>query len=106
MQEDLKMIHDASMRILGECGIKILHPEILERIRDQGIKTDGQTVYFTEDQLMGWVGKAPSRFKMFARNSGNDLEIGGERILFAPGYGAAAIVEEDGSVRPALPPRT
>jgi len=101
MQKDLKMIHEASMQILGQCGIRILHQDILDLIKARGIKVDGQTVYFTEEQLMHWVKKAPAHFKIHARNPRYDLEFGGDSVHFAPGYGAASIVEADGSVRPA-----
>ena len=102
MHEDMQLIHDASMQILAECGIKILHPGIRELIKEAGIKVEGEIVHFAEDQLMKWVEKAPSSFKMYARNPQNDLEFGGNHVHFAPGYGAASIIELDGRVRPGL----
>lgn len=102
MQEDLKKIHHASMQLLSDCGIKILHPEILALIQKKGIKVNGDTVYFTEDQLMSWVQKAPSSFKLYARNPEYNMLLGGDIVEFAPSYGSPSVIEESGRVRPAL----
>ncbi|MGI6679107.1 MAG: trimethylamine methyltransferase family protein [Dehalobacterium sp.] len=102
MQEDLQKIHQASMFLLEKCGIKILHEEIREIIKKKGIKVVDEIVYFTEDQLMSWVKKSPASFELFARNPQYNITLGGDRVEFAPGYGAPSIIESNGRVRSAL----
>lgn len=102
MTEDLKKIHHASMKILQNTGVKFRHPQVLDIIQQKGIKVIGETVFFTEDQVMEWVDKAPKKFSLFARNPVYDMEIGGDSIEYAPGYGAPAVIERDGTRRPAL----
>jgi len=102
VQEDLRKIHDASMQLLAECGIKILHHEVLNLVKRNGIKVVGETAYFSEEQLMAWVKKAPSGFTVYARNPQYDMFLGGDKVEFAPGYGAPSVIEENGQVRPAL----
>lgn len=99
MQDNVKKIHEASMRILKETGIKILHSDILRILKKNGVKVSGETVYFTENQIMEWVSKAPKNFKIYARNSKYDMQIGGDHIEFGPGYGAPKIIEKDGRKR-------
>lgn len=102
MLEDLQRIHNASMRILDEVGVRFHHPDILVLLDKEGIKTSGQTAFFTEDQIMRWVKKAPSQFTLHAINPKYNMQIGGGSVQYAPGYGAPAIVESDGARRNAV----
>lgn len=60
MNDNVKKIHEASMQILNKTGMKFYHPDALEILKNHGIKVDGNVAYFTEDQIMEWVRKAPS----------------------------------------------
>ncbi len=89
------------MRILNKTGMKFHHPEILDILADNGVKISGNTAFFTETQIMDRVKKAPGRFTLYARNPKFDLHIGGDKVAYAPGYGAPNIIEADGSERSA-----
>ncbi|HIJ55308.1 MAG TPA: trimethylamine methyltransferase [Deltaproteobacteria bacterium] len=102
MNDDLKKIHDASMRILEKSGMIFHHPGILKLLEQKGIKVSGETAFFTREQVMEWVSKAPRRFRLFARNPKYDFVLGDNHIEFAPGYGAPNILERDGSKRSAV----
>ena len=101
MQNNLQKIHDASMRLLSECGIKILHDKVLNLLTENGIKVVGQTVFFTEQQLMGLVKKAPACFTLYARNPQYNASFGDDHVEFAPGYGAPSIIDNNGIARAA-----
>ncbi|CVK21855.1 trimethylamine methyltransferase family protein [Sporomusa sphaeroides] len=101
MTEDLKQIHLATVKILEKTGMKFLHPDVIELLQKNGIKVDGQTAYFTEEQLLEWIGKAPSSFAMYARNSKYDITVGGDNVECFPAYGPPLVLELDGSKRPA-----
>lgn len=45
-------IHDATMRILAKKGMTFHRPEAAELARRHGLKTEGETIYFTEKQLI------------------------------------------------------
>jgi len=102
MEKYLQKIHDASMHLLEKCGIKILQPKVLNILKKNGIKVHNEIAYFTEDQLMYWVKKAPSSFNLYARNPSYNITFGEERVEFGPGYGAPSIIEKNGISRPAL----
>lgn len=101
MTEDLRRIHLASMRILEETGMKFLHPEVIELLKKNGVRLEGQTAYFTREQVLEWIDKAPSSFTMYARNSKYDITVGGDNVECFPAYGSPLILELDGSKRPA-----
>ncbi|MHB9095780.1 MAG: trimethylamine methyltransferase family protein [Eubacteriales bacterium] len=102
MTEDLKKIHDATTRILENTGVQVKHPEALKIISQKGIRVTGETVFFTGEQIMEWVDKAPGSFTLYARNPRYNMTIGGDSIEYAPGYGAPTVAEFDGTKRPAL----
>ena len=42
----LERIHDTSLRILRAIGIKLFHPQVLDIVREKGIKVSGATAFF------------------------------------------------------------
>ena len=94
--DKLERIHDTSLRILREIGIKLFHPEVLDIVREKGIKVSGATAFFQPDQVMEWLSKAPQEFTLHAKNPTYDIVIGGNRIERAAGYGCSTIIEADG----------
>lgn len=102
MNEDLKKIHNASMKILEKTGMRFHHPDILRLLEEKGIRVSNETAFFTRDQVMKWVGKAPESFTACARNPKYDFLLGGDHIEFAPGYGAPNIIERNGETRRAV----
>ncbi|MFZ5945215.1 MAG: trimethylamine methyltransferase family protein [Bacillota bacterium] len=102
MSHDLIKIHQGSMNILEKTGIRLDHPEVIEIVKRNGIKTAGEVAYFTENQVMHWVGKAPQCFTVYARNPQYNMTFGADHIEFAPGYGAPMMADFDGVKRSAF----
>ncbi len=98
MQDKLQIIHDAAMRILARTGIQFHHPDAIEILKDNGIRVEGETAYFTEEQVMNFVRKAPSKFTMYAQNPKYNVEIGGGETAIAPGSGSPSITKPNGAV--------
>lgn len=101
MGDILKKIHNGSVRILKEIGIRLHNQEVIDLLKQNGVRVDGQTAQFEEKQLMHWINKAPGRFTLYARNSEHDMFIGGDSTEYAAGYGTPTIVAPDGSRRSA-----
>ena len=100
-EEGVEKIHQASMRLLSETGIMILdYPDAIETFRSYGCKVEGDTVFIDEDTLLNFVNKAPSTFTQLARNSNNNLDIGGRNTIFAPVYGPPFCSDLDKGRRP------
>ena len=82
-----RMIHDAAMEIMGEVGIRVNNAEAIEIFKKNGLKVEGETVFFTEQEVMRWVGMAPESFTIHARNPKYNMVLGGGNTYPAPAYG-------------------
>lgn len=96
MENKLQLIHDASMRILKRTGMKFHHPKAIAILKENGIREKDGVFYFEEDQIMFWLKKAPHTFEFCARNPEYNVEIGGDNVVAAPGYGAPQICDSKG----------
>ncbi|WP_230398969.1 trimethylamine methyltransferase family protein [Novisyntrophococcus fermenticellae] len=94
-----QMIHDAAMEIMRDVGVRIHNEKAAKILRDHGIRMEGDTAFFTEEQVMHWVRKAPESFTLYARNPKYDTVIGGDHINPAATYGCAFIDDWDGTRR-------
>ena len=79
-EQNLKNIHDASMALIENTGVRLHHADVLERVRSNGIRVADGRVYFTRGQLDEWISHAPAAFTIHARNPAHDMHIGGDRV--------------------------
>lgn len=91
--ENIKLIHQNSMRVLEQVGVDFPYEEALETFRRHGVRTDGSRVYLTEDQVMTALKTAPAHFTIQARTPERNVTIGDGKPVFAPGYGAPFLVD-------------
>jgi len=98
-EKELTKIHDASLDLLKNIGVVFNDDEALSIFKKNGLKVDGKTVFFSERDVRHAIESAPARFSISARNPANTVAIGGEDVAFAPGYGAAFIITQDGEQR-------
>ncbi|WP_180137067.1 trimethylamine methyltransferase family protein [Desulfoluna butyratoxydans] len=99
MNQKLQKIHEASMTILRDVGVRLHHQQTLETLKKNGIRVEGDTAFFTEEQIMERVRQAPSSFTLHARNPEHDVTVGAGTTAYIGGYGSPAIIEADGSRR-------
>lgn len=99
--ERLQKLHKAAMEIVEKVGMKFHHPKAVEILKQNGIRMEGDVAYFTEEQLMYWVRKAPFCFTLYGSDEKYNCTFGGEEVNPAPPYGPPYIVEQTGKKRPA-----
>ncbi|MGL5513614.1 MAG: trimethylamine methyltransferase family protein, partial [Sporomusa sp.] len=97
--EQVQQVHEQSMKILEEIGVEFSYQPALDVLQAAGQRVEGQRVYFQKQFVEAQVAKAPDEFTLYARNPQNNLVVGGDNIIFMPGYGAPFIHEADGSRR-------
>lgn len=102
MNQDVQKIHQASMQILQKTGMNFLHPDALAILKQNGVRVENTIAYFTEEQIMHWVKKAPSIAPLYASDPRYNMEIGGSSRYNGPCGGATFIMEADGKLRNAL----
>jgi len=96
---DIAAIHKASIDILESTGVVFQEERSINIFKDNGFKTDGNTVFFKEEDVLSAIEKAPARFKLSARNSDKSINIGEDDWAFLPTYGAPFVCEPDGTQR-------
>ena len=101
-QKKAQAIHDKTMELLGTVGMRFLHPEAVGVLKKHGVKVDGNTAYFTEEEIMKCLALAPSEMKIFARDPQYDINLGDGSTQLGPVMGAVKILEPDGTYRPVV----
>src|SRR5690606_34438458 len=83
--DQLDRIHDTSMRILSEIGIKVLCPRSRSILSAAGCMIDeaSEIVRFDPDLVSELVAHAPAKAELHARNPAYNLTLGGDEIVFS-----------------------
>lgn len=97
--DQLESIHAASLRVLAETGMDILHPTARAMWADAGADVDGNRVHFDGELVEELVAKAPSEFTLHARNPEHSLHIGGDSVVFAAVASAPYVGDAHGGRR-------
>ncbi|MFO7556987.1 MAG: trimethylamine methyltransferase family protein [Desulfobacterales bacterium] len=99
-EKDIVKIHETSLRVFAEVGVKVKFPEALELFEKNGAKVDkaSRIVKISSEMVTEWIGKTPSTVFLCGREKNGDLdcEIGGDKVYFGTG-GTALNVQESGS---------
>ena len=99
--EIVEWIHKNTMRILEEIGIAFHSEEVLNLLRENGIRVEGNRAYFTEKQVMDALDVTKKEFTVYARNSKYNVHMNTEDLYMTPGYGSPSVCEADGTLRAA-----
>ena len=83
--DQLDAIHDNSMRILSEIGIKVLDARSRSYLAAVGCEVDesSEMVRFDPGMVVEMVAHAPAKVNLHARNAAYDLTLGGDEIIFS-----------------------
>jgi trimethylamine--corrinoid protein Co-methyltransferase len=100
LAEELEKIHSASMRLLSSAGVKLHDSTAVELFRAFGVKTNGETVFPTEDFIVSAISSAPSVFNIDARNPKHNICFNGQQSHYAAAYGCPMVTEKSGLKRP------
>lgn len=68
LSSDLTRIHQASLRILSELGIRTDHAQMRERMADLGCVVSGEKVCFPEELVEKTLDTIPRSFQLYGRN--------------------------------------
>ena len=98
--DQVQVIHDASMDVVEEIGVEFRCDDALALWRDAGAAVDGARVRLDREHLMALVGTAPSSYTMVARDPTHTVTVGNGKTIFTPSYGAPYVLGLDGTRRP------
>ena len=98
--EATEIIEANAETILEEIGIDFRDDtEALDILRNVGCDVKGERVHFPRGLARQLCATAPASFTQHARNSARSVEIGGNKIVFAPVYGPPFVRDLEGERR-------
>ena len=79
-EQEILAIHNASLDILQQCGVRILNDRMLAFLKDRGLAVDdkSRTVTFTRACIEDALSHVPAQFEVFNR-SGEFAFVLGDR---------------------------
>lgn len=82
--DELESIHTASLEVLRDVGIDVLHSGARQLLSEAGADTDPESerVRFDPAMVTETIRTAPSEFTLHARNPAHDLEMGSNKVAF------------------------
>ena len=85
-EEQLEAIHRGTLDVLWETGVRFEHKRALKILEKEGCKVDYENsrVRFPPGLVEESLRKCPSSFRLKARESKNDLMVGGNTTYFSP----------------------
>ena len=101
-EDQLDAIHNNSLRVIEELGIRVLLPEARDIFRAAGGTVDDTSgmVRLDRELVLESVSKAPSTFVAHGRGAHRDVVIGGATTAFAAAGGCPNSTDLSGGRRP------
>lgn len=94
-EEDIQKIHEATLKIFSEVGIKFHSEKAINVFKEYGARVEGEVVYIDEALLNKAMKTVPSSFVVRAREEKYNVEVGGEKQIFCPAYGPVFVKKGD-----------
>lgn len=95
-EDQIAGIHQASLEILAEDGIKVLLEDGRRRFEGAGAAIDEDLMVRLDPGLVGWaLESAPAEFELVARNRERNVTVGGRNVVLAPVGGPPHAVDLD-----------
>lgn len=97
--EQITQVHNASLRILKEVGIKVNHDRVLDLLNDAGaeVKRKNKIVYLPENLVMDSVKLATKQHIVYGRNSSKVARFGYGEQLFLSSGGQYTLIDDNGN---------
>ncbi|PLP60571.1 methyltransferase [Mesorhizobium loti] len=100
--DELESIHLASLRVLKEIGVDVLHDDARRIMKAHGadVREGELRVRFDADMILDLISHAPSEFTIHARNPAHSLRFGGNNTIFVQMASAPNCSDLDNGRRP------
>jgi trimethylamine--corrinoid protein Co-methyltransferase len=100
--DEVEAVHDTSLRLLEETGMRVLHEDARAVFRKAGADVDetGMMIRLDRGLVMAMLAKAPPRVFLDCRNPSRNEEMGGNALCFATVGGPPNVNDLDRGKRP------
>lgn len=87
--DEIEALHEATLAILGNCGVKIGSPRMFAFLKERGLTVDSerQTVRFTRACIEDALAHIPNKFEVFNREGQHVFTLGDGIPRVAAGSG-------------------
>jgi len=102
-RNDMEKIHETAIKVLGEIGIKMDHPEVLKHFKTSGCDVDNEkkVVKIPETLVREQLKHVPKLFEIYTRGL-EQMEVGGDRFyMLSPSDNAFILDMNSQKRRPA-----
>lgn len=101
--EEVESIHRAALFIMEKTGMRIEHAQALQMLSENGCSVDfeKQQVRMPAWLIEDSIRRTPSGFMLRARESDNDVMVGGDTVYFMQGMGMRYVDLDTWETRPA-----
>jgi len=96
---EIDLIHQKSIEVMLTSGLWFQSSRARRIFKNHAIRVEGETVFFSEDQIQNALKTVPGKFTLLARNPARNVKIGEECFAFGPSGGSPFILDYDGTVR-------
>lgn len=93
--KDIERIHETSLRVFEEVGIRVNDPEDLKIFAQHGARVEGNIVKVPEKLVMKCIDSAPAEVILFGQEDKYNLTLGGRRVYFGTGGTALHVLEDN-----------
>ncbi|MGH7498298.1 MAG: trimethylamine methyltransferase family protein [Gemmatimonadales bacterium] len=98
--EDVRMVHEASLRVLEETGVEVSEPEARGIFAAGGAKQDGDRIRIPSRMVERALETVPHRLVLYGRRPGTELYLDGTRVYMGTGGMAVNVLDvETGKAR-------
>ena len=100
--DELESIHLASLRVLKEIGVDVLHDEARRIMKAHGadVRDGSERVRFDPDMILELIAHAPAEFTLHARNPAHNVRFGGNNLVISQMASAPNCSDLDRGRRP------
>jgi trimethylamine---corrinoid protein Co-methyltransferase len=102
-EKNIVRIHETSLKILEEVGVKVGLEEALQIFKEHGANVDGEIVRIPSSMVEKALQVVPHQFLMAGREEKNDLFMEDQRVYLGTGGAALTVLDlETGEARPGM----
>lgn len=93
-RSQMDAIHDASMRILAQTGVRVYNDEAVGLLRDAGAFVADDALVRIPAHLIDWaVGASPSNVTIYDRSGAEAMQLGRRRTYFGTGSDTPNVID-------------
>jgi trimethylamine--corrinoid protein Co-methyltransferase len=93
-EEQIRQAHQYALRVLGETGVRVDSPSILQMLeRKLGLKSQDRVVKFPPEVVEEAIKSAPKTIDVYDRRGGFKFKLGEDRLRF--GVGVTALLYQE-----------